>query len=133
EARELFQAAFPEEPEAIDKIERMIVDRARLDFLPVMLISVDAKQNVTGMTFTYYFPEIQFGYLQYIASDPKRPARGLGGALYESLRELLQHKGARGLLLDVPPVEPDKVDNPKRLPTNRKRMRFYERLGAYAV
>ena len=133
EARELFREAFPSEKSAIDRIEKMIVDRARLDFLPVMLVSMDAKRHVTGLTFTYFFPEIQFAYLQYIASDPQRPARGLGGALYESLRELLKQKGARGLLLDVPPVEPEKLDDPARVAVNRKRMRFYERLGAFPV
>lgn len=133
EARELFREAFPAERSAIERIERMIVDRARLDFLPTMLVALDAKRRVTGLTFTYYFPEIQFGYLQYIASDPARSARGLGGALYESLQELLAHKGARGLLLDVPPVEREKLDDPDRVAVNRKRMRFYERLGAFPV
>jgi acetoin utilization deacetylase AcuC-like enzyme/GNAT superfamily N-acetyltransferase len=133
EARELFRAAFPSEQSAIDRIERMIVERARLDFEPLMLVSEDARRRVTGLTFTYYFPETQFGYLQYIASDPQRPARGLGGALYESLRELLSHKGARGLLLDVPPVDPQKLKDPARAAINRKRMRFYERLGAFPI
>jgi acetoin utilization deacetylase AcuC-like enzyme len=133
QARELFRAAFPSEASAIDRIETMIRERATLDFLPVMLVSEDAKRRVTGLTFTYYFPEIRFGYLQYIASDPQRPARGLGGALYESLRELLMRKDARGLLLDVPPVEPEKLKEPERAAINRKRMRFYERLGALPV
>jgi len=133
EAGELFREAFPNEQSAIDRIERMIVDRARLDFLPMMLVSVGGKRRVTGLTFTYYFPELQFGYLQYIASDLQRPARGLGGALYEALRELLTHNGARGLLLDVPPVEPEKLADPSRGAVNLKRMRFYERLGAFPV
>ena len=133
QVRELYCKAFPSEQPAIDRIERMIINRARLDFLPVLLVSVDDKRIVTGLTFTYYFPDLQFGYLQYIASDPQRPSRGLGGALYESLRELLTLKGARGLLLDVPPVESAKLKDPTRAAVNRKRMRFYERLGAFPV
>jgi hypothetical protein len=66
EARELFREAFPSEPSAIDRIERMIVDRARLDFLPMMLVALNSTGRVTGLTFTYYFPEIQFGSLQRV-------------------------------------------------------------------
>lgn len=132
-ARLLFRQAFPDEPEGIDRIVRMLKNRARLDFEPILLVSLDRKGQLTGLCFVFYFNEIKFGYLQYLASDPRQSQRGIGGALYEALREFLAAKGARGLLLDIPPVDADKLDDVSRLAVNRKRWRFYERYGARIV
>jgi len=133
EARVLFRAAFPHEPEAIERIERMVRKRSALDFEPLLLLSEDRRHRVSGLSFIFYFPEIRFGYLQYIASDPQRSARGIGGALYEASREVLVAKRAQGLLLDVPPDDPAKLDDSARLAVNKSRIRFYERYGARVI
>jgi acetoin utilization deacetylase AcuC-like enzyme/GNAT superfamily N-acetyltransferase len=133
ETRALFARAFPDESEGIRRIERMLEKRASLDFEPMLLIAGNREGQAIGMCFVFYFSDVQFGYLQYIASDPERAARGIGGALYEALREVLVARGAQGLLLDVPPDSRDKVDDPDRVPVNRRRIRFYERYGAHIV
>ena len=133
EARILFWEAFPHEPEGIDRIGRLLRKRARLNFDPLLLVAENRAGQVIGVSFVFYFPELNIGYLQYIASDPKRASRGIGGALYEAMRELLAARGAQGLLLDVPPDDPTKVPDHKLLPLNRKRIGFYERYGARIV
>ncbi|MDH3236594.1 MAG: histone deacetylase family protein [Alphaproteobacteria bacterium] len=133
EARILFWDAFPYEPEGIDRIERLLHKRARLDFDPLLLVAENRASQVIGICFVFYFPELNIGYLQYIASDPKRPSRGIGGALYEAMRELLAARGGQGLLLDVPPDDAEIVTDQKALPLNRKRIGFYERYGARIV
>lgn len=133
EARILFCEAFPHEPEGIDRIERMLRKRARLDYDPFLLISQSSGGKVTGICFVFYYPELQFGYLQYIASDPKRASRGFGGALYEGMRERLAARGAHGVLLDVPPDVAEKLLDKALLPVNRRRIRFYERYGARVI
>ncbi len=132
EVAALFREAFPHEPEAIDRIAMQLRQRPAW-FEPVLLISTDQRSHVTGLAFVYYFPDLRYGYLQYIASDPRRPARGIGAALYEALRELLAGRGARGLFLDVPPDDPAKVDDLKRLAVNRKRLSFYARYGLHRI
>ncbi len=133
EATELFRAAFPHEADAIDRIAHMLLNRQTIGFDPIFLLSTDARDRITGLAFVYYFSDLNYGYLQYIASDPRKPARGIGVALYEALRELLSARGARGLFLDVPPTEPSKLKEPSRLATNRKRMRFYSRYDVRKV
>jgi acetoin utilization deacetylase AcuC-like enzyme/GNAT superfamily N-acetyltransferase len=133
EASDLFRAAFPHEADAIDRIAHMLLNRRKLGFDPILLLSTDARDRITGLAFVYYFPDLDYGYLQYFASDPRKPARGIGVALYEALRELLAARGARGLFLDVPPVEPDKVKDRARLAINRKRLRFYARYDVQKV
>lgn len=133
EASELFRAAFPDEAEAIDRIAHMLLNRRSVTFDPILLLSSDARDRITGLAFVYYFSELDYGYLQYFASDPRRPARGIGIALYEALRELLAGRGAKGMFLDVPPVEPEKLKDRSRLPINRRRLRFYARYDVQKV
>lgn len=133
EARVLFWDAFPSEPEGIDRIERLLRKRARLDFDPLLLVAENRASQVIGICFLFYFPELNIGYLQYLASDPKRAARGIGGALYEAMRELLAARGGQGLLLDVPPDDAEIVADPRSLPLNRRRIGFYERYGVRVI
>src|SRR3546814_370079 len=131
EVQAIFIKAFPYEAEVAARIPPMIEGRA--DFETILLIAEDDHRAVRGFTLTLFFPELRYAYLYYIASHPERPARGIGGALYEATRELLSAKGCRGLFLDVPPDDPEKVDDRKRLAVNRSRLKFYERYGALPV
>ena len=133
EIRGLFVAAFPAETEAIDRIRATMSQPLARAFEPVLIVAENQRQRVVGLSFVFYFAELRYGYLQYIASDPGQSGRGVGGALYDAMREVLVGKGARGLFLDVPPDHPDKVDDPKRLAINRRRIKFYERYGAFPV
>ncbi len=135
QAAAMFRSAFPAEGSAIDRIEKMMRGRARLTFEPILLIAEDARRRPTGICFTFYFGRERYAYLQYIASDPGRSARGIGGALYEALRELLVAKHARGLFLDVPPDDPAKLkpEVKSTLAVNRRRIGFYGRHGVQRV
>lgn len=133
EVRAIFAAAFPFETEAVERIAQTLGDRSKVSYKPVLLVSLDARHRISGLAYVYYFADLRYGYLQYIASDPRRPARGIGAALYEALREFLSARQARGLFLDVPPGDPEKLKDPTRLAINRKRLQFYERYGIHEV
>jgi GNAT superfamily N-acetyltransferase len=133
EAATLFCAAFPDEAQGIQRIGEYLRNRPQLTFDPILLVSTDARRRTTGLAFVYYFADLRYGYLEYIASDLNRSARGIGAALYEAMRELLATRGARGLFLDVPPADPSKLKDPSRLPVNRRRLRFYARYAIHEV
>jgi acetoin utilization deacetylase AcuC-like enzyme/GNAT superfamily N-acetyltransferase len=133
EVADLFRSAFPHEQQAIDRVAQLLNHRQSLAFDPILLASADRQHRVTGLAFVFYFSDLRYGYLQYIASDPRRPARGIGAALYEALREFLAARGARGLFLDVPPADAAKLKDPSRLALNRKRLLFYARYGIHEV
>ena len=135
QAAAVFRAAFPAEASSIGRIEKLLRARARLDFEPILLIAEDARRRPTGLCFTFFFGRERYAYLQYIASDPGRSARGIGGALYEALREVLAAKQARGLFFDVPPDDSAKIKPEHRalLAVNRRRVRFYGRYGVRRV
>ncbi|MGB8275058.1 MAG: histone deacetylase family protein [Alphaproteobacteria bacterium] len=129
----IFRRAFPYDPAYAEKIAKLLASRADLDFDPVILVAEDARQQILGFSLIFFFPDLRFGYLDYIASDPDRRARGIGDSLYEASRELLMNKDARGLFLDVPPDDPALLKDKERLLINRQRLKFYERYGARPV
>jgi len=133
EVQTIFRKAFPDSTGYADKIPDLIARRAALGFDIALLTAEDERDRVLGFALAFHFPSIQYAYLDYIATDPDVRTRGLGGALYEALREHLGRKGARGLFMDVPPDDPAKVSDPARVPLNKNRLRFYERYGALPI
>ena len=133
QVRKLFETSFPAELEAIDAISATMLQPLGRKFEPLLIIAENHRHQVVGLAFVYYFSELRYGYLQYIASDPAQSARGIGGALYDAMRDVLSGKGALGLFLDVPPDDPAKLDDPKRLAINKRRITFYERYGAAPI
>lgn len=123
---ELFRRVFPREAEYADELMQEISRRQHSGCDPVLLTAADYQGHIIGFAYFYFFPTSRFGYLNYIGSDPDRSRRGIGRALYESVREYLQHRTALGLLLEFPPDDADAVSEPKRLRANRDRARFYE-------
>jgi acetoin utilization deacetylase AcuC-like enzyme len=65
--------------------------------------------------------------------DPAARQRGIGGALYEALREYLGRLGSGGLYFEVRPDDPELEPDAARRRENRARIRFYERYGARVV
>src|SRR6185312_5107978 len=71
--------------------------------------------------------------LDFIVVDPSVRQRGIGGALYEALREYLMRLDSSGLYLEVRPDAPELEPDPARRRENRARIRFYERYGARVI
>ncbi|MCS3903257.1 acetoin utilization deacetylase AcuC-like enzyme/GNAT superfamily N-acetyltransferase [Methylohalomonas lacus] len=130
---ELFRRVFPREAEYAEELVHEINDVRQSGCEPVLLTAADSHGHVIGFAHFYYFTAVRCGYLNYIGSDPDRPRRGIGRALYESVREYLNHRGAVGLLLEFPPDDPDAVSEPARLKANRDRARFYESFGVRPI
>lgn len=130
---ELFRRVFPREIDYADELAREISNHKNNDCEPVLLTAADHQYHIIGFAYFYYFAEIRCGYLNYIGSDPERARRGIGRALYEGVREYLNHRGAVGLLLEFPPDETEMVSEVQRLKGNRDRARFYESFDARPI
>ena len=76
-------------------------------------------------------PEIGFCYLDWIATSDTRS--GVGGALYERVRQEGDALGVGGLFFECLPDEAELCPDPKILKENRKRLRFYEQYGARPI
>jgi acetoin utilization deacetylase AcuC-like enzyme/GNAT superfamily N-acetyltransferase len=129
----IYEDAFSDYPQYSAKIADLLKFSSQHDFDIILLVAEGSKSRILGFTLTFNFPKLKYAYLDYIISDPKRYMRGYGTALYEYTREVLKQAGCRGLFMDVPPDDKEKLREPERLRINRKRMAFYERLGAFPI
>ena len=133
EAHELLSHTFPDYAEQPDYIARKLVDQAARGYPAILLIAHGAGEHVAGFALTDYFEPLGYAYLDFIVTRPEERGRGLGGALYEALREDLVARGVKGLFLEVPTDDPAQVQDPQVLRQNKARLQFYERYGARPV
>jgi acetoin utilization deacetylase AcuC-like enzyme/GNAT superfamily N-acetyltransferase len=133
QVKHIYRRAFPYAPAYAEKIALWLEKRPRPDVDPVLIVAVGEGGAVTGFALILRFPDLKYAYLDYIASDPDTRARGIGGALYEAVRELLLQKGARGLFFDVPHDDPTLLKDPSRAEINKRRLGFYRRYGALPI
>jgi acetoin utilization deacetylase AcuC-like enzyme/ribosomal protein S18 acetylase RimI-like enzyme len=133
EAHALLAASFPDTAKDPDYIAKKLVGQTARGYPAILLIAHDAGTHVAGFALADYFEPIGFAYLDYIVTRSEQRGRGLGGALYEALREDLVARGAKGLFLEVPTDDPLQVTDPAVLKQNKTRLKFYERYGAFPV
>ena len=99
----------------------------------IIITAEDPRGGVLAFAMAFHYPDINATLLDYIVVDPAVRQRGIGGALYEALREYLGRLGTRGLYLEVRPDDPELEPDPGVRRENRARIRFYERYGARVV
>ncbi len=133
EVHALLSASFPSQAKEPEYIARKLTDQTARGVPAILLIAYGVGDHVAGFALADYFESIGFAYLDFIITQPEQRGRGLGGALYEALREDMIARGARGLFLEVPTDDPTQVTDPATLKQNRGRLKFYERYGALPV
>lgn len=133
EVHALFAAAFPELAEDEDYIERKLVSQTARGYPCVLLAAHGEGDRVIGFALADVYESIGYAYLDFIVTEAGQRGRGLGGALYEALREDLIARGVFGLFLEVPTDDPAQVKNPAHLKSNKARLKFYERYNALPI
>ena len=113
-----------------DRIPDLLRRQAELGHRTILLTAEDVGVRVTAFALAFHYPDLGSTLLDFIVVDPSVRQRGIGGALYEALREYLTRLGSRGLYLEVRPDDPELEPDATRRRENRSRIRFYERFGA---
>lgn len=116
---------------------REVPDRLRnpmkFGFRAVLLVAEDVPGRVRGFALLYHDPDLRFCYLDYLSASFKMTGRGIGGALYERVREEAASLGCSGLFFECLPDDPALCVDPEICRQNRARLKFYERYGARPV
>ena len=133
EIQSLLEAAFPYLAEESDYVVRKLNSPPTRGYPVILLAAHGSDDRVIGFALADYFESIGYAYLDFIVTQAERQGRGLGGALYEALREDLIARGAKGLFLEVPTDDPTQVTNSALLKANKARLKFYERYGALPI
>lgn len=115
--RAIYEASFP--PSLRAPWSALADHRADERF--VVLIDVDTTP--VGMALIRRLGDTEMAFVRYLAVDPSRRDRGLGGRLVSHLRDALREEGISVLLLDVEEPMGEHAED------DRRRIAFYERCG----
>jgi acetoin utilization deacetylase AcuC-like enzyme/GNAT superfamily N-acetyltransferase len=131
--QEMLREQFPlVSQELIDELPTSLRDPLAHQLRTVVLVAESAR-GLRGFAIVMHAPDLEFCYLDFISAGPNENGRGIGGALYERVRDECRVLGAKGLFFECLPDEPKDVADRAILPQNAARLRFYERYGARPI
>lgn len=134
QVQEMLRSHFPGvAPEEITNLPAKLKNPVKYRFRHMLLVADDSSRNLRGFALMSFDAGLQFGYLDYLASAVSLAGSGVGGALYERVRDESKGLGAIGLFFECLPDDPAQVDDPAWLKRNIARFRFYERYGARPI
>jgi acetoin utilization deacetylase AcuC-like enzyme/GNAT superfamily N-acetyltransferase len=117
----------------IAKLPEQLRNPLKFRFRSILYVADDQRGRVKGFALLLHEPQLRFGYLEYISAAAKMTGRGIGGALYERLREEALALGMVGLFFECLPDDPRLCKDPETLRQNRARLKFYEKYGARPI
>ena len=116
-----------------DEIPDLLRRQAEHGHRTIIITAEDPRGRVLAFALAFHYSDLNATLLDFIVADPAVRQRGVGGALYEALREYLGRLGSSGLYLEVRPDDPALEPDAARRRENRARIRFYERYGARVI
>lgn len=103
-------------------------------FRTTLYVADDLRGRLKGFAIVSYAPEEHFCLLDFIATGGSSGATGgVGGALYQRVREHAMERSCVGLFFECLPDDPAACSNPVHARANAARLRFYERFGARPI
>jgi acetoin utilization deacetylase AcuC-like enzyme/GNAT superfamily N-acetyltransferase len=130
----ILRSQFPGlEEEDFHKLAGQLRDPLRHRFRSVLFVAEDARSQLKGFALLMYAPDLHFAYLDFISAAPGRTGGGVGGALYDRVREEARALDVVGLFFECLPDDPSLSSDPEIRAQNASRLRFYERYGAFPI
>jgi len=117
----------------IAKLPLQLGNPMKYRFRSILFIADGSRGQVKGFALLQHAPDVGFCYLDFISTEATRPGRGVGGALYDTVREEAASLTDIGLFFECLPDVPPLCRNTDQLKQNRKRLKFYEQYGAYPI
>jgi len=114
----------------IAKLPQQLANPLKYRFQSILLVAEDGNATVRGFAMLLHAPDLHFCYLDYICAGRGETGGGIGGALYERVREEAFQLGVVGVFLECLPDDPALSPDPAIRKQNVARLRFYERFGA---
>ncbi len=117
----------------IDDLPNRLRDPLQYKMRAILMVADDLRTHIKGFALVSYAPDVDFCLLDYIVSHKGAAGGGVGGALYERVRQTARELGAVGLFLECLPDDPAACSDPAFARQNAARLRFYERWGARPI
>ncbi len=119
--------------EKISEILVQMKNPLKYQFSSYLFVAEDGRSNVKGFAIMFYMPDVNFCYVDYIAVKPIRISSGIGGAIYERLREEAQMLNSIGIFMECLPDDEHLCKDNTKIKQNKSRLAFYERYGARPI
>jgi len=119
--------------EEIEKLPEKLRNPIKHGFRSILYVADDFKGNVKGFAFVFHEPDLNFCYLDFISTSKQLTGRGIGGVLYDRVRQGALALKRTGLFFECFPDDPKLSRDPVILKENIARLRFYERYGARPI
>jgi acetoin utilization deacetylase AcuC-like enzyme/GNAT superfamily N-acetyltransferase len=134
QVQDILKSRIPDlREEEIDAIPDHLKNPLKFRFRSTLLVAENRKGMVQGFAMVMYASDLNFCYLDFIASKKDIVISGIGSSLYESVREFARELGASGLFFECLPDEPEHCRDVSKIEENRQRLKFYERFGAFPM
>ncbi len=134
QVQDILRAQFPLlSRRDINKLPEQLRDPMKFRFKAILFIAEGARRHVDGFALLFHEPALGFCYLDYISAGPQKTGGGIGGALYERVREEALDLETLGLFFECLPDDPTLSRDPAIRKQNAARLRFYERYGARPI
>jgi len=135
QAMSILRAQFPlVKEDDVHKILGQIVRSHRQGLLAMLFVADDIQtKRVKGFAYALRDPDLRFLFLDYLAAPKGMTGRGIGGALYQRVREEALQAGDIGVFFECLPDDPTLSRDPEILKENIARLKFYEEFGARPI
>lgn len=134
QVKRLLKARIPTIPEEkLNSLSDQLKNPLRYKFRSIIIICENHRGDVRGAAWFSHVPDLEFCYLDYLASTSRETGGGIGGLLYERVREEAAELGSRGLFFEVLADNPQEAQSEQKKKENAARIRFYERFGARVI
>ena len=117
----------------IEKLSGQLTDPMKYKFRSVIFVAEDGTGKVKGFALLLHLTDLNCSYLEFMSTAPGLTGGGIGGVLYERVREESLAWGVYGMFFEVLPDEPHLCLYPDLLKQNIARLKFYERYGARPI
>lgn len=119
--------------EKITELTEQLRNPLKYRFRSILLVAEGARNRVKGFALLQHAPDLQFCYLDFMAAGRLQKGGGIGGGLYERVREEAFAMKAVGLFFECLPDDQTLCRDPEVLKQNVARLRFYEKYGARPI
>jgi len=134
EVQDILRTQFPGlSKRDIAKLPDQLRNPLKYRFRSILFVAEGSRGHVNGFALLFHEPVLKFCYLDYISAATQKTGGGIGGALYERVREEALYLNTIGLFFECLPDDPKLSRDPEIRKQNESRLRFYERYGARPI
>lgn len=116
-----------------EKIPLILADPIKYKFHAILFVADNMKGQISGFALLLHASDLNFSFLDFISAAKYQTGRGVGGALYEKVRDESRLLKVKGLFYECLPDDPKLCKDPDVLHQNQARLRFYEKYGARPI